>query len=191
MNWLAHLRLAPSSPLVRLGNLAGDFVQGVDTAALHPDLQRGIAQHRAVDRFVDAHPAHRRGRTRFAAPWRRFAGVALDVVYDHFLARDWSTLGDGRPLEAFVDDVHDELARHCDLLPPALARASTRMREHRWLSMYASIEGVDQVLQAMARRSTRAQPLASAASELRRLYRAFEADFAELWPELQASTAAP
>ena len=48
MNWLAHLRLAPSSPLVRLGNLAGDFVRGVDTAALHPDLPRGIAQHRAV-----------------------------------------------------------------------------------------------------------------------------------------------
>ena len=27
MNWLAHLRLAPDKPLLRIGNLAGDFVR--------------------------------------------------------------------------------------------------------------------------------------------------------------------
>ena len=39
MNWLAHLRLAPDEPLVRLGNLAGDFVRGVDLHQRHPSLR--------------------------------------------------------------------------------------------------------------------------------------------------------
>ena len=60
MNWLAHLRLAPDEPLVRLGNLAGDFVRGVDVSSLHPDVRRGVLQHRAIDRFVDDHSVHRR-----------------------------------------------------------------------------------------------------------------------------------
>ncbi|MGK0519784.1 MAG: acyl carrier protein phosphodiesterase, partial [Planctomycetota bacterium] len=32
MNWLAHLRLSPAQPLLRLGNLAGDFVRGLEVS---------------------------------------------------------------------------------------------------------------------------------------------------------------
>ena len=102
MNWLAHLRLAPDEPLVRLGNLAGDFVRGVDLQTLDPRVRRGIDQHRAIDRFVDGHEVHRRSRARFGEAWRRFAGVALDVFYDHFLARDWAQYGDGATLESLA-----------------------------------------------------------------------------------------
>ena len=184
MNWLAHLRLADDEPLVRLGNLAGDFVRGIDTSLLHADVRRGIEQHRAVDRFVDAHPVHRRSRARFGEPWRRFAGVALDVFYDHYLARDWHLHGNGRPLGAFVDDVHADLERHRELLPPELRALHERMARHRWLGMYGTVDGIDQVLRAMSRRGRRSQPLATVTGELRRHYDAFEADFAELWPEL-------
>ncbi|HEX5054844.1 MAG TPA: DUF479 domain-containing protein, partial [Planctomycetota bacterium] len=75
MNWLAHLHLAPTAPLLRLGNLCGDFVRGIELASLHGDLQRGIAQHRAIDAFVDAHAVVRRSRQRLQARFRRFGGV--------------------------------------------------------------------------------------------------------------------
>src|SRR5690349_14540980 len=101
MNWLAHLRLAPREPLLRLGNLAGDFVRGVYVSALHGGLQRGIAMHRAIDRFVDAHHAVRTAKERLQPPFRRFAGVLVDVWFDHFLARGWQRFGDGRTLAAF------------------------------------------------------------------------------------------
>ena len=185
MNWLAHLRLAPDEPLVRLGNLAGDFVRGVDLSGLHPQVRRGVLQHRAVDRFVDDHRVHRRGRARFDAPWRRFAGVALDVFYDHFLARDWTRLGDGSTLDAFVDRVHADLERHRALLPQALASLQDRLRAAGWLRTYGTVEGIERVLAAMSRRGRRSQPLATAVGELRRSYDAFEADFAALWPELE------
>jgi len=184
MNWLAHLRLAPDAPLLRIGNLAGDFVRGVDTSRLDPEVQRGIAQHRAIDRFVDDHPVHRRSRARFGVPWRRFAGVALDVFYDHYLARDWHLHGDGQPLDAFVDQVHAELERYREQLPPELRSLHERMATHGWLRMYGSVDGIERVLRAMARRGRRSQPLATVTDELRRHYGAFEADFAELWPEL-------
>ena len=185
MNWLAHLRLAPEDPLVRLGNLAGDFVRGVDISNLHPKVRRGVLQHRAVDCFVDDHRIHRRGRARFNAPWRRFSGVALDVFYDHFLARDWTRMGDGAPLDVFVDRVHAELSRHRALLPPALASLHVRLRARGWLRTYGTFEGIERVLAAMSRRGRRAQPLATAIVELRRNYALFEADFAALWPELE------
>jgi acyl carrier protein phosphodiesterase len=86
MNWLAHLRLAPNEPLLRLGNLAGDFVRGTDVAALHPELQRGVRMHRAIDRFVDAHPVAVRARQRLQPPsprqpWRARGQNAHPIQY--------------------------------------------------------------------------------------------------------------
>lgn len=184
MNWLAHLRLAPDEPLLRIGNLAGDFVRGIDVGTLHPDLQRGIRQHRAVDKFVDTHEVFRRARARFAEPFRRFAGVALDVFFDHYLARDWHLHGDGRELIAFVDDVHAAMDQHRALLPPDLGRLHDRMAENSWLAMYDTVDGIERVLRAMARRLRRPTSLDTISDELRRNYEALGADFAELWPEL-------
>ena len=184
MNWLAHLCLAPDQPLVRIGNLAGDFVRGIDLSTLHPDLQRGICQHREIDAFVDAHKVTQRARARFQEPFRRFGGVALDVFFDHYLARDWRLYGDGRQLTEFVAEVHDSLATYRDLLPRDLQRLYERMAQNSWLTMYGTVDGIARVLRAMAQRSRRRLVLASIVSELQRNYDAFDADFAELWPEL-------
>ncbi len=190
VNWLAHLRLAPDAPLVRVGNLAGDFVLGVDVALLHEDVRIGIAQHRAVDRFVDAHPVVRRARGRLEPPFRRFAGVLVDVYFDHFLASGWDRFGDGRPLMQFVDDVHELLARNEGHLPPRLASVLPWMRRERWLFEYSTLEGIDAVLTRMARRVARPTPLAAGGDILRRERVAFATDFEELWPELVRFAAA-
>jgi acyl carrier protein phosphodiesterase len=184
VNWLAHLRLSPSEPLLRLGNLCGDFVRGVDVAALAPDLQRGIQQHRAVDAFVDAHAIVRASRARLDAPFRRLAGVLVDVFYDHYLARDWDRLGDGQPLPAFAASVHALLREHELLLPPRLANVVPWMEAQGWLVGYAQIEGIDVVLRRMARRLSRPTPLGDGALQLRAHYEALEGDFEAFWPEL-------
>lgn len=189
MNWLAHLRLAPADPLLRLGNLCGDFVRGTDPATLHPALQRGIAQHRAVDRFVDAHAIVRHSRERLAPATRRFAGVLVDVFFDHFLARDWADHGDGAPLGTFVAAVHLDLERHRALLPPRLVEAMPWLRTQGWLEGYAQVAGIDTVVRRMAGRLSRPSPLQDGAVELRANYAGLEADFAAFWPELVAFAA--
>lgn len=185
MNWLAHLRLAPADPLLRIGNLCGDFVRGADVASLHPTLRHGIAQHRAIDRFVDAHEVVRRSRARVGPPFRRFAGVLVDVYHDHFLARAWDRLGDGRSLAAFAAGVHDELAFHRDLLPPRLRAALPAMRSQRWLVAYAELEGIGHVLGRMAQRLRRPSPLGRGGEPLRAAYGDLERDFTALWPDLE------
>ncbi|MBL8728025.1 MAG: DUF479 domain-containing protein [Planctomycetes bacterium] len=184
MNWLAHLRLSPSEPLLRLGNLCGDFVRGVDVVALRPELQRGIRQHRAVDAFVDAHPIVRCSRQRLDAPFRRLAGVLVDVFYDHYLARDWDRLGDGRPLPDFAASVHALLREHAALLPPRLVSVLPWMEDQGWLVGYAQIDGIDAVLRRMARRLSRPTPLGEGAAQLRAHYDALAGDFAAFWSEL-------
>jgi acyl carrier protein phosphodiesterase len=190
VNWLAHLRLSPPQPLLRLGNLAGDFVAGVELATLPAELQRGIALHRAIDRFVDAHPVVVAAKARLVPPHRRFAGVLLDVWFDHFLARDWAQHGDGRPLPLFLADVHQDLRTHHALLPAPLQRVAPRFCADGWLEGYASVDGIARVLGLMARRMSRPTPLADGAELLRADYTAVERDFKALWPELVAFSAA-
>ena len=185
MNWLAHLRLAPADPLVRIGNLAGDFVQGVELATLHPAIRLGVAQHRAVDVFVDAHPATRRARARLAPRFRRFGGVLVDVFFDHFLAAGWDRLGDGSALRDFADTIHAQLREHTALLPPRLAEVLPWMQQQQWLVSYADLAGIDAVLERMARRVSRPSPLAEGGQALRDLHRELGGDFAALWPDLE------
>lgn len=167
-----------------LGNLCGDFVRGVELDSLAEPVQRGIAQHRAIDAFVDSHPVTRRSCARLTP--HRFAGVLVDVFYDHYLARHWSEFGDGRSLRAFVDAVHDLLAAHVEYLPPRLQQVLPVMRHEDWLASYAELDGIDRVLRRMAGRGRRRSVLAAAGAELRAHYSAFEEDFRELWPALQA-----
>jgi acyl carrier protein phosphodiesterase len=186
MNWLAHLRLAPPDPLLRLGNLCGDFVRGVDLSTLPPALQQGIHQHRAIDRFVDGHPLVARARGRLPAQFRRLSGVLVDVFFDHFLARDWAIHGDGRTLREFADGSYELLERHAEVLPPRLLRAVPTMRREDWLASYAELAGIDAILARMARRLSRPAGLESGGELLRASYGSLGGDFAEFWPELAA-----
>jgi acyl carrier protein phosphodiesterase len=188
VNWLAHLVLSPPVPLVRLGNLAGDFVQGTAIAALHPEVQRGIALHRAIDRFVDTHPIVRGGRDRLQPPFRRFGGVLLDVWFDHFLARDFSALV-GQPLPTFLAVVHRDLRQHRAELPLPLQQIAERFAADGWLRSYAEVAGIEHVLALMGRRLARENPLARGAEPLRQHYAALATDFAALWPEVRAFSA--
>jgi acyl carrier protein phosphodiesterase len=190
MNWLAHLRLGGPERLLRLGNLSGDFVRGADLASLHPDLVRGVRMHQAIDRFVDAHPAVAGSRARLQPHWRHLRGVLVDVFYDHVLASRWHEFGDGRPLRAFVDDVHADLAAHAAALPPRLQQALPWLRSQDWLASYARLDGIEAILDRMARRLSRPAPLAGAVAELRERGDEFAADFAALWPDLVAYAAA-
>lgn len=186
MNYLAHLRLAPDEPLLRLGNLLGDFARGVDVAALPEPLRRGIAQHRAIDRFTDAHPVFRRSRQRLPPALRRFGGVLVDVYYDHFLARHWSRFGDGRGLEDFTQAVYGELQQHDAWLPPQLQQAAPLMRRQDWLAGYRELANIDVTLQRMSRRLRRDNPLGQGGEELRRHYDGLQDDFVAFFPDALA-----
>ncbi len=184
MNYLAHLVLADNTPESLIGNLAGDFLRGVDPASVHPLIVPGISRHRAVDVFTDAHALAARSRARLSAHWRMFSRVLVDVFYDHFLARDFE-LHTGVPLGQFSRGVYAALASHPHLLPPRLASAAPIMVEHDWLQAYAHLDGVQVILGRMARRTRHGAHLADGMQDLRREYTGLEADFNEFFPQLR------
>jgi acyl carrier protein phosphodiesterase len=49
-----------------------------------------IILHRAIDTFTDAHPVFDKV-LKLHSRYHHYAGVIVDVFYDHFLAKNWTT----------------------------------------------------------------------------------------------------
>lgn len=176
MNFLAHALLAGNSPALIVGGVAGDWIKGALPGALPPDLARGVALHRAIDTFAESHPAFRRSRARVSAERRRYAGVLVDVFYDHLLAQNWSAIHH-RPLDEYCVSVYRLIKDRLGELPPASHPALMLMAKEDWLSSYAQIEGIADVLARMSRRARQPNPLAKGELEFLADVEGFTGDF--------------
>ncbi|MBP5957095.1 DUF479 domain-containing protein [Pseudomonas anatoliensis] len=183
MNYLAHLHLGGQRPDQLLGSLYGDFVKGRLQGQFAPEVEAGIQLHRRIDVFTDRHPLVDIALGRFSDTRRRYAGIVLDVFFDHCLARDWRLYAD-QPLAQFTTDVYRVLSREPQL-PERLAKIAPHMVAHDWLGSYQEFEVLDQVLRGISRRLSRPEELAGAMQELRRLYEPLSEDFALFYPQLQ------
>ncbi|MFN7930198.1 MAG: ACP phosphodiesterase [Blastocatellia bacterium] len=185
MNYLAHLYLVENTPESLVGAMLGDFVKGAAKDNYSPSIQRNIELHRRIDSFTDAHPIVREGKTMVAAERRRFAGVLLDIFYDHFLARHWNHFS-SVDLPTFTHNAYAVLHQHHELLPEKLQRMLPFMRAEDWLGSYARTEWVELTLRRMSKRLRRGDPLATGIAELHTHYDRFEADFFTFFPDLRA-----
>ncbi|NUT74758.1 DUF479 domain-containing protein [Pseudomonas sp. C1C7] len=183
MNYLAHLHLGGQRPGQLLGSLYGDFVKGRLQGQFEPEIETAIQLHRSIDVFTDRHPLVDASLSRFSLTRRRYAGIVLDVFFDHCLARDWRLYAD-RPLEQFTSDVYRVLSSQ-QQLPERLARIAPHMVANDWLGSYQEFEVLEQVLRGISRRLTRPEELAFAMQELRGLYEPLSEDFRLFYPRLQ------
>ena len=102
MNYLAHIYLADhGSEKLLLGNFLGDFVRKSEEPAYEDTIRQGIHMHRKIDSFTDSHPIFLISRRRVSDLNRRYAGVLVDMFYDHFLAKNWQGYS-GIHLEKYV-----------------------------------------------------------------------------------------
>jgi acyl carrier protein phosphodiesterase len=159
MNFLAHLWLADGDDGLRLGAMLGDFVRGsMDGSQLPPEVQKGIQLHRFIDQFMDGLPEMAELRQKFAAPFRRYAGIIIDVAFDHQLALRWSQYSD-LTLQQFDADVRHLLARYEQWLPEEL-KGFMRYADRRGL--FAAYREKDEILHSLhglGRRLSRSNPL--------------------------------
>ena len=179
MNYLAHLYLAGDSPRALVGSLAADFVKGRVPEDQNDEVRRAILLHRQIDGFTDRHPIHAESRRRVAPPRRRYAGVLVDLFYDHFLAAEWSRYS-AVPLEQYCARVYAVLIEHAALLPPRLQARLPVMAAEDWLGSYATFAGIDRALRGLSRRVRRENPLAGGVEELAASYDLFRDDFVQL-----------
>lgn len=185
MNHLAHALLAGDDDALRLGGMLGDFVRGAPDGAWPPDVASGIRLHRAIDVYTDAHPEVLAAKARLAPPYRRYAGILLDMWFDHCLARDfsrWSTV----PLGHFSDELRALLSGHQPELPAPLQRFLAYMQAHDLPAAYAQPQVLGRALAGIGQRLQRANPLAEALPVLRAQAPALDAHFEAFFPQLQA-----
>jgi acyl carrier protein phosphodiesterase len=192
LNWLAHVFLSEPTIDFRLGNLLADLVRGDHRARMSADFLRGAACHKAIDAFTDAHPVVMRSRSRIDARYRRFNGVLLDIFYDYFLARSWSTYS-GEPLDAFTSAFY-AAARHRGLeLPPEAQTTLDRIVTHDLLGQYQRMAGVENSLRRVSayihKRWNRDYALHASVAELERHEEELAGDFALFFPLLRAHVA--
>jgi len=183
MNYLAHIYLSGDNELITIGNFMADGIKGKKYKKYPKDIQIGILLHREIDTFTDAHKTVRKSTKRLHEKYSHYSGVIVDILYDHFLAKNWNTYSD-IPLETYCETFYDSLKENFDILPERVQRLMHYMIADNWLVSYASIEGIQKVLEGMNKRTQNRSKMNLAVKELEDFYKEFESEFTLFFEEL-------
>lgn len=172
----------------RLGAIIADFTRGrLETLAQHypEQIVKGIALHRQIDRYTDQHSEVIRSKRRFSPLRRRYAGIIVDILHDHYLSRHWQRYSD-LSRESFIKDAYRLLNDNHHYLPERMQRVVTIMIEQDWLGSYQHIDEIALVYNRLSRRLRHGNGLAGAIEEVQTHYTELEQDFKNFFPDLLA-----
>lgn len=186
MNILAHGYLSDRNDGFLIGNFIGDFVKGDPTNPRHKLRAAeiaGVRLHRAIDSFTDSHPDVAAVRELLYPRCHKYAGVAVDVFFDHFLARQFASLT-GETLDDFTAFFYTSLRRLASRFPAPANRMLDAMIRYDWVRSYQTLDGIDRSLNGISRRTAYPSGLDTAIIDLEQYYEEINARFIHFWPEL-------
>lgn len=183
MNYLAHIYLSGNNDLVTIGNFIADGIKGKKYKNYEKHIQIGVLLHRHIDTFTDAHQTVRKSTKRLHENYGHYSGVIVDILYDHFLAKNWKKYSN-IPLEDYANTFYNSLENHYEILPQRIQKMMPYMINDNWLLSYASIEGIAMVLSGMNRRTKNRSGMDKAVNELEEFYEDFENEFTSFFDEL-------
>lgn len=175
MNYLAHCWLWSDSSEHLAGGIYGDLIHGRDLSHLPAALEASIRHHRSIDRETDAHPVVVALKSHTSPPFRRYAGILIDMAFDHILARDFA-LWSEEPLPVFAGRVYQALQEQSAFLNPERLPRLRYIIDHDLLNTYVHYPAIVQALKGIGGRLLRPNPLGVADAELQRL-----------WPQIEAA----
>jgi acyl carrier protein phosphodiesterase len=183
MNFLAHFYLSGSSPSLLLGNFLGDFVKGKQYLKYEPAVAKGILLHREIDSYTDGHAVVHQSKRRLVPKYGHYAGVIVDMFYDHLLAVNWNKYS-SVPLARFAQFSYNVLHRGIATLPANASRMMYYMSQNNWLVHYAELEGIASALRGIAQRTKFESNMEDSVEDLKKHYDAFENEFNAYFPLL-------
>jgi acyl carrier protein phosphodiesterase len=184
MNYLAHLFFANDNTDSRIGNLLGDFCRGVDVKNLPAEVQQGLRQHRAVDAFTDHSAEVLAAKQYFSAQRRRFAGIAIDMLFDHFLIRYWSTFHP-QPFDLYRQQLYQKLQSDLPQMPASMQPTVRAIIRQDWFLSYTEINQLGHALDLVAQQIRFANQFAGAGLDIQAHYPELEQLFLQFFPRLQ------
>lgn len=185
MNFLSHLYLAGNSEGLIIGNFIADAVKGSDFNKYAPEIQQGILLHRKIDTYTDSHLIVEQSKQRLRNKYKKYAGVIVDIYYDHYLAANWHHYSDEK-LNDYSQRLYKLIQENHLLLPYNSARFTKYMIQYNILEAYSKLEGIERVLKGMANRTTFESNMEHAIHDLVEHYSLFENEFKLFFPELQS-----
>jgi acyl carrier protein phosphodiesterase len=184
MNFLAHIYLSDNNDFIKIGNFMADGIRGNDYLNYPDQIKKGIILHRAIDTFTDANEIFRVSKHRLHKRYGHYSGVIVDILYDHFLAKNWTNYSD-ESLDNFVSRFYKSLEDNYEVLTPKTQRILPIMTAQNWLESYATIQGISKILFQMDSRTKFNSKMQFAVEELKEFYKDFEHEFTMFFEELR------
>lgn len=183
MNFLAHIYLSDENDHIKIGNFIADSIKSNNYSHLPSLIQKGILLHREIDSFTDANKIVKVSKRRLHERYRHYDGVIIDILYDHFLAKNWVNYSI-IPLKDYTEDFYEILKSNYEFLPDRTKNLMPYMIEDNWLLNYGNFQGIERVLQGMNRRTKNKSQMHLAIEDLKLHYVDLGNDFKLFFKEL-------
>ena len=182
MNFLAHLYLSGNDEQLMIGNFIADSVKGSSYQKFPDGIKKGILLHRAIDFYSDNHPVFLKSVERLRPNYRKYAGVIVDIFYDHYLAKNWKDYSD-ISLEQYASEVNSLMLKNILHFPEKSLMFLRYALRTNLLVSYASLDGIGEVLVGMSRRTTFKSNMEFAVKDLKEHYSEFENEFKQFFED--------
>lgn len=184
MNILAHLHLATLAKSSIIGNAAADYVKGNPYKQYPLIIADGIMLHRRVDKCVDGLAEIKQAKTLFQPHLQRFAPIALDIIWDHFLAKNWHNYFPQQSLLDFDQHILAVIEQDYALFPIEFQHFINYLRRNNGMRSYAHADFIQRVLCGMAKHRQKLAPLQDTYVDFIHHYSQLEILFSQFYPDL-------
>ncbi len=183
MNYLAHFHLSDGDEGLLIGALLGDHVKGPLRGQYPLSWEQGIRLHRSIDAYTDQHAEIKQAQQLFDPEYRRYSGIMLDVMFDHFLNQHWHHFHP-LALTTFSQQVY-QLITSTDQLPENAQRQASNLARYDVLVNYQHWQTIEVALEHIGQRLRRSNPLAHSGGQLQQHSDTLEQIFLRFYPQLQ------
>jgi acyl carrier protein phosphodiesterase len=150
MNFLAHSYYIPEdNTLLRLSCLSADAFKGKKWENYKEEVGKGIQIHRKMDEWIDQHDKSKALASKFQKVLKRYKGIAVDMLLDHYLANSIITK---EKLENYHTRIATEFELNKAFLPAGQQQLCTLIFDRKWLLEYSTLKGLENILSQMSRR---------------------------------------
>ncbi|TNE53014.1 MAG: DUF479 domain-containing protein [Bacteroidetes bacterium] len=151
MNFLGHLYFSGDDQELMLHNLFGDFVRGSDLSRFPEDVQKGIRLHREIDTYMDHHPKVLEIAHELYEELPKVAGVALDLYFDHILAREWHRFSKMQ-LQEYLDHFYESVDLDRPYFDLPFQLFMKKLVYYNWIGHYPKLEGLKKACRGVSSR---------------------------------------
>ena len=184
MNFLAHIYLSGDSKDILIGNFIGDYVKGKKFTGYPEEVKHGIMLHRKIDSFTDSHILTHSSKKIISEKYGLYAGIVVDIFYDHFLSANWHLYSE-IPLREYIQDRYRLLDSGFSIFPAGVKSWFPYFIKSKWLETYIHFNGLNMVFKRMSYRTSLPDHSEYAVSQLKENYDFLKENFIEFFTDLR------